>query len=62
VPVYAEEEPTHIGVADEYDAEEVVDLAFVQPGDVPQVGNGVQHRLFAVCGGGLDGYHVVVAR
>ena len=47
-PVDAEEKAAHIGIADEYDAEEVIDFAFIKTAHTPQVGDRVQHRFFAV--------------
>ena len=47
-PVVAQEQPAHVGVVDEADAEEVVDLTFVQIGRFPKVGNRMEQRVFAV--------------
>lgn len=54
LPVDAEEKAAHIGIADEHDAVEIVDLALEHAGDTIEVGDAVEHRIVAV--GGLHAH------
>jgi hypothetical protein len=47
-------ETAHIGMAQELDAQEVVDFAFKQFGSLPQVAHGGQISVVAVFGNSLD--------
>ena len=49
----------HVGVSGKLDAVEVVNLALVDIGDVPQVAHGGEEGVFAVGGEGLDGHALV---
>ena len=49
-PVVAQEEPAHVGVVQETDAEIVVCLAFVELGGTPQVADRIQHGVLPVRG------------
>ena len=48
LPVDVEEEATHVGVANENNAVEVVNLTFVEACHTPKVGYGVEHWALAV--------------
>ena len=49
-PVEIEEEAAHIGVVDEDDPEEVVDLAFIDGRDGPEIENRMDQRTLTVAG------------
>ena len=60
-PVLAHEDAAHVGVAGKFDTVEVVHLAFVDVGHIPQVAHTGQQRVFAVGGHGLQA-HLPVGR
>ena len=61
-PVVAQEETPHVGVIDETDSEEVVNLALIQIGRFPKVYDRVEQRIFAVGSFNFYRYLLVVGR
>ncbi len=55
VPINAEEQTTHIGIADKDNSEEVIDLTFENSGNLPKISYAVQHGLFTVGSCNLHG-------
>ena len=55
VPVNAQEETAHVGVADEHYSEEVIDLAFEDSGYMPDIGHAMEHGLLYIVGGHFHG-------
>ncbi len=60
VPVNAQEEAAHVGVAYEHYSEEVVDLALEDTGYMPEISHAVEHRLLYIVGGNFHGQMAAV--